>query len=247
MIPLKSNDDLQQLRKSAAILAQIMRSLRESIEVGKTTSEIDKLAEDLVRKENALPAFKGYRGYPASICISINDEVVHGIPGERRLREGDIVSLDFGVNYNGFFSDAAFTVGIGRIHPRLRKLIEVTEDSLYDGIKKAYAGNHISDISHAIQDYVERHGFSVVRQFVGHGIGTQLHEEPEIPNFGIPHKGPVLKRGMVLAIEPMVNIGTWECKITNNSWTAVTSDGLVSAHFEHTIAITDSDPEILTK
>lgn len=247
MIPLKSNDDLQQLRKSAAILAQIMRSLRESIEVGKTTSEIDKLAENLVRKENALPAFKGYRGYPASICISINDEVVHGIPGERRLREGDIVSLDFGVNYNGFFSDAAFTVGIGRIHPRLHKLIEVTENSLYDGIKKAYAGNHISDISHAIQDYVERHGFSVVRQFVGHGIGTQLHEEPEIPNFGIPHKGPVLKRGMVLAIEPMVNIGTWECKITNNGWTAVTSDGLVSAHFEHTIAITDSGPEILTK
>ncbi|MCU0652011.1 MAG: type I methionyl aminopeptidase [Candidatus Omnitrophica bacterium] len=247
MIPLKSKEDLELLRASGKILAKVMRRLRESVGVGISTSEIDKLAEDLIRQENAEAAFKGYKGYPASICASVNEEVVHGIPSERKLKEGDIFSLDIGIIYQGYFSDAAITVGVGKINPGLKKLIEATKNALSEGIKQARPKNHLGDISYAIQNYAERHGFSVVRQFVGHGIGKALHEEPEIANFGLPHSGPVLKSGMVLAIEPMVNMGTWETEILENGWTAVTVDHLPSAHFEHTIAITDNGAEILTQ
>ena len=247
MIPLKSDKDLELLRQSGKILARVMRRLGNFVDVGVATSEIDKLAEDLIRQDNALPAFKGYKGYPATICASVNEEVIHGIPGARKLEEGDIISLDLGVNYEGYFSDAAFTIGIGKISPQAKKLITVTKDALSEGIKQARPKNHLGDISYAIQNYVERNGFSVVRQFVGHGIGEDLHEEPEIPNFGLAHQGALLKSGMVFAIEPMVNMGTWETEILENGWTAVTRDRMPSAHFEHTVLITDDGAQILTQ
>ena len=234
------------IRQSGKILAKIMQKLREFIRAGISTQEIDQLAEELVCKENAIPAFKGYKGFPANICTSINEEIVHGIPGERRLENGDIISLDLGINYKGYFSDAAITLAIGGIETKTKKLIEVTKTALSEGIKQARVDNHLSDISYAIQSYVEKNGFSVVREFVGHGIGLKLHEEPEIPNFGRPQQGPILREGMVFAIEPMVNMGTWESKILDNGWTAVTKDGLVSSHFEHTVAITENGPAILT-
>ena len=246
MIPLKSEKDLAMLRKSGAILAKIMKRLQGFIKAGITTAEIDTLAEKLITEENVIPAFKGYKGFPASICTSVNEEIVHGIPGAKILKEGDIISLDLGINYQGYFSDVAITLGLGRINPKMKKLIEVTKRALAEGIKQARPENHLSDISYSIQNYVESNGFSVVRQFVGHGIGVNLHEEPEIPNFGRPHQGPVLKSGMVFAVEPMVNMGIWESVILDNGWTAVTKDGLPSAHFEHTVAITDQGPEILT-
>jgi methionyl aminopeptidase len=246
MIPLKSERDLQMLRKSGKILANAMQRLKEFIKVGVSTIEIDRLAEDLVRKQDAAPAFKGYKGFPANICTSINEEIVHGIPSERILRDGDIISLDLGVEYQGYFSDAAITLGVGRVGSKTKKLIEVTKQALACGIKQARVNNNLFDISCAIQSYAEKYGFSVVRQFVGHGIGYHLHEEPEIPNFGRSHEGAQLKSGMVFAIEPMVNMGTWECVILDNGWTAVTKDGLASAHFEHTVAITENGPEILT-
>jgi len=232
--------------ESGEILAKIMQKLREFIRAGISTQEIDQLTEELVCKENAIPAFKGYKGFPANICTSINEEIVHGIPGERRLENGDIISLDLGINYKGYFSDAAITLAIGGIETKTKKLIEVTKTALSEGIKQARIDNHLSDISYAIQSYVEKNGFSVVREFVGHGIGLKLHEEPEIPNFGRPQQGPILREGMVFAIEPMVNMGTWESKILDNGWTAVTKDGLVSSHFEHTVAITENGPAILT-
>ncbi len=247
MIPIKSEEDLRMLKRSGQILAGVLRGVKKSVRAGITTSDIDRLSEELILKEKALPAFKGYKGFPASVCVSVNEEIVHGIPGPRVLLEGDIVSVDLGVNYQGYFSDAALTLPVGRIESGKKKLIEVAEQALGIGIKQAYAGNNLSDISHSIQSFVEGHGFSVVRQFVGHGIGAALHEEPEIPNFGEAHLGPQLKSGMVLAIEPMINMGTWEARITANGWTAVTKDGLSSAHFEHTVAITDKGPVILTQ
>lgn len=246
MIPIKSEKDLRMLRRSGQILAGVMRKVKKSVRAGITTSDIDRLSEELILKEKAVPAFKGYKGFPASVCVSVNEEVVHGIPGPRVLLEGDIVSVDLGVNYQGYFSDAALTLPVGRVENGKKKLIEVAKQALDIGIKQAYAGNNLSDISHSIQSFVEGHGFSVVRQFVGHGIGAALHEEPEIPNFGKPHLGPQLKSGMVLAIEPMINMGGWETQIAANGWTAVTKDGLSSAHFEHTVAITDKGPVILT-
>ncbi|MDD2752925.1 MAG: type I methionyl aminopeptidase [Candidatus Omnitrophica bacterium] len=247
MIPLKSKADLVMLRESGRILAKILKELKSAIKPGIATQEIDKLAEDLLRREKVLAAFKGYRGFPASTCISLNEEIVHGIPGSRVIKDGDIVSLDFGLNYQGYYSDAAFTQPVGKVNGRVKKLVEVTKTALSEGIKQAVPENHLFDISYAIQNYVEKNGFSVVRQFVGHGIGRALHEEPEIPNFGMKNKGPVLKSGMVLAIEPMVNMGTWECAILENGWTAITLDKLPSAHFEHTVAVTDDGPEILTR
>ncbi len=224
-----------------------MKKIESFIRPGITTAEIDRLAEDLILKESAQPAFKGYRGFPASLCISINEEIVHGIPQqERRLQGGDIVSIDLGIKYEGYFSDAAITVGVGKINADKKKLIEVAKKALSEGIGQARVNNNLSDISYRIQSCVEKNGFAVVRQFVGHGIGYKLHEEPEIPNFGRPHQGPALKSGMVLAIEPMVNMGTWESEILDNGWTAVTKDRLPSAHFEHTVAITDKGPQILT-
>ena len=247
MIPLKSDKDLQGLRASGKILAGIMQKLREAVKAGVSTAELDQLASELMEKNSASPAFKGYKGYPANICTSINEEIVHGIPSERRLIEGDIVSLDAGINYQGYFTDAAITVPVGRVDGRVKKLIDVTREALSEGIKRARPDNQVSDISYAIQSYAERYGFSVVRDFVGHGIGSSLHEEPEIPNYGLPHRGPLLKSGMVLAIEPMVNAGTWRSSVLDNQWTAVTVDKMPSAHFEHTVAITDRGPEILTR
>jgi methionyl aminopeptidase len=247
MIPLKSEKDLEMMRQAGSILAKIMRRLQESVAVGMTTAEIDILSAELIRREQVIPAFKGYKGYPATICTSVNDEIVHGIPGQRKLKDGDIISLDLGINYQGYFSDMAITLPLGRVKAPVKKLIEVTRKSLTEGIKEAKVNNRLSDISSAVQRYVERNGFSVVRQFVGHGIGSKLHEEPEVPNFGRPHQGAILQAGMVLAIEPMVNMGSWECSITENDWTAVTNDSSLSAHFEHTVAITNSGPEILTQ
>lgn len=246
MIPLKSGEDLKKLQASGEILGRVMKSLKKFVVLGISTAEIDRIAEDLIVKEGAKPAFKGYKGFPATACISINEEIVHGIPGKRKLSEGDIVGIDLGVDYLGYFSDAAVTLTIGAVSPKVNKLVEATRQALAEGIEVAVVGKNLSDISHRIQSFVEDKGFSVVRQFVGHGIGLSLHEEPEIPNFGRPHQGPILKSGMVLAIEPMVNMGSWESEILPNGWTAVTKDGLPSAHFEHTIAITEEGPRILT-
>ena len=246
MIPLKSEKDLEYLRASGKILSLVLKEVRKIIKPGITTNEIDRLAEDLILENNAQPAFKGYKGFPASACTSTNQEIVHGIPSGRKLVEGDIVSIDLGVNFCGYFSDSAVTLAVGKIDAKIKKLIEVTKKSLELGIKEVGPGKHLSDISSAIQKYVEDNGFSVVRQFVGHGIGASLHEEPEIPNFGRPGEGPVLVEGMVLAIEPMVNMGTWEAKILSNGWTAVTKDDKPSAHFEHTVAVAKRGYEILT-
>ncbi len=246
MIPLKSKEDLDQLRRAGKITAKIIRCLRDQVKEGITTQEINDIALELMRKEKVISAFKGYKGYPAEICTSVNEEIVHGIPDERKLKEGDIISLDVGINCDGYFSDSAVTIAVGKIEPRVKKLIEVTKKALELGVKQAREDNHLFDISYAIQSYVEKNGFSVVREFVGHGVGKSLHEEPEIPNFGLPHRGPLLKSGMVLAIEPMINMGGWESKMRENYWTAVTKDGLPSAHFEHTVAITEQGPEILT-
>ncbi|HPT39289.1 MAG TPA: type I methionyl aminopeptidase [Candidatus Omnitrophota bacterium] len=247
MIFLKSPKDLIMLKRSGAILASVMQKLQVLLHPGMTTLELDLLSEELIRKEKVLPAFKGYNGFPGTACISVNEEIVHGIPGSRVISDGDIVSIDLGVNYEGFFSDMAVTLPVGKVGDDKLKLIAATKESLNLGIKQAQAGNHLTDISHSIQSFVEAQGFSVVRQFVGHGIGRALHEEPEIPNYGRPGFGPLLKNGMVLAIEPMVNLGGWECLVTGNGWTAVTKDGSVSAHFEHTVAITDNGPVVLTK
>lgn len=246
MIPIKTEKDIEMLRKSGTILAKILKKIQELIKPGITTLEIDRLAEELIAKEGGFPAFKGYKKFPSALCTSINEEIVHGIPSTRRLQEGDIISLDLGINYAGFYADAAITLPIGRVDYQKKKLIEVAKSALYEGIKQAKPENHLSDISYSIQNYVEKNGFSVVRQFVGHGIGYELHEEPEIPNFGRPYQGPLLRQGMVFAIEPMVNTGTWEAEILDNGWTAVTKDGLASAHFEHTVAITKDGPQILT-
>jgi methionyl aminopeptidase len=246
MIPLKSEKDIRMLKASGEILSRVMRELEGFAKSGVSTLEIDSLAERLIHDNGAIPAFKGYKGFPASVCTSINEEIVHGIPSERKLKDGDIIGLDLGVNFKGYFSDAAVTLPIGKVDPKKQKLIQVTKEALELGIKEARVNNHLLDISARIQAHVESHGFSVVRQFVGHGIGLSLHEEPEIPNFGKPNQGPVLKSGMVLAIEPMVNMGGWESEILANGWTAVTKDRLASAHFEHTVAITEKGPQVLT-
>ncbi|RJP28870.1 MAG: type I methionyl aminopeptidase [Candidatus Omnitrophota bacterium] len=246
MIPLKSKEDIHMMGESGKILSRIIRSLRLFVSEGMTTKEIDAYAETLIKKESVISAFKGYRGYPANICTSVNDEVVHGIPSERVLLNGDILSLDVGINYKGYFSDAALTIPIGIVSGQIKKLLEVTEKSLKIGIEKVKANNHLYDISYAIQEYVEKNGFSIVREFVGHGIGKSLHEEPEIPNFGRKGTGPLLTEGMVFAVEPMVNMGAWEVEIAPNGWTALTKDRMASAHFEHTVAITDRGTEILT-
>jgi methionyl aminopeptidase len=247
MIPVKTPAELELMRQSGRLLAEVAKKTSSSVAPGMTTAELDRLAEKLIRDAGAVPAFKGYKNYPATMCTSVNNEVIHGIPGQRRLVEGDIISLDLGLVYKKFFSDIAVTVGVGKISAEAQRLIQVTRNSLTEGIKKAKAGNRLTDISHAVQDYVEKAGFSVVRQFVGHGIGTSLHEEPEVPNFGRAGMGPQLSAGMVLAIEPMVNMGSWECEILDDGWTAVTKDGKLSAHFEHTIAVAEGGPEILTK
>ena len=246
MIIIKSSREIEQLRRPNAIVAEVLQSLRKAVLPGVTTRELDQITEDVILSKGALPAFKGYRGYPATLCASINEQVVHGIPNQRRLEEGDIVSLDVGASLNGYFGDAAITLPVGTVDPEAERLLKVTEQALTLGIEQARKGNRLFDISFAVQSWVESHGFSVVRDFVGHGIGKNLHEEPQIPNFGSPHQGPRLEEGMVFALEPMVNEGTYEVKILSDGWTVVTADRKRSAHFEHTIAVTDGDPEILT-
>jgi len=249
MIFLKSEQEINKLRKANKILAEILEKIGKvaSTSPGITTKELDKLAEKLILESGAKPAFKGYRGFPCSLCVSINEEVVHGIPNSsRKIQIGDIVSLDLGVKLDGYYGDSAITVPVGKISDEVKKLIKITKNSLYKGIKQARSGNRLSDISYAIQSYTEENGFSVVRDFTGHGIGRHLHEEPSIPNFGPPHRGIRLQKGMVLAIEPMVNMGSFKVKVLKNNWTVVTRDYKPSAHFEHTIVVTDNEPEILS-
>lgn len=247
MIILKSSQEIERMRVPCRIVAEILQLLCEKVRPGVTTLELDEFAEREAKKRASKPAFKGYCCFPYSLCCSINDQVVHGMPSNRELVDGDILSLDFGVVKNGFYGDAAVTVPVGNVGKPAIRLIEVTEASLYAAIKMAQPANKLSDISHAVQSYVEPRGFSVVRDFVGHGIGKSLHESPQIPNFGLPGRGVKLKPGMVLAIEPMINEKGYEVRVLADGWTAVTCDGGLSAHFEHTVAITSEGPEILTK
>ena len=248
IIEIKSPSQIQIMREAGRMVQELLELLKQSVKPGVATLELDELARDAVVKEGGRPAFKGYRGFPGHICASVNEEVVHGIPcAKRRLREGDIIGLDAGVIVEGYYSDAAITVPVGQISPEAADLISATQGSLAEGIAAARPGGRLSDISHAVQRAAESRGYSVVREFVGHGIGTQLHEPPQIPNYGRPGFGPELKPGMALAIEPMVNQGGPEVEILKDGWTAVTKDRKLSAHFEHTVAVTESEPEILTR
>lgn len=246
LIPIKSRHEIDCMRKSGEVLAQVVEKLKSSLKVGVTTLELDQIAEEQITRKKATPVFKGYRGFPRSICTSFNEEIVHGIPSCRRIQEGDILSIDIGLALNDWITDMAFTVCFGNVSQEIKQLVDVTQKSLDCGIRQAKAGNHLFDIGFAIQSFVEPFGFSIVRDFVGHGIGSSLHEEPEIPNFGLPKTGPVLKEGMTFAIEPMVNFGSYHTKISDDQWTVVTADGKPSAHFEHTVVVTHNGPEILT-
>lgn len=246
MIILKSDREIEKISVACRVVVGALKELKKEIKAGITTEELDKIAEEYILSKGAKPAFKGYRGYPATLCTSINEEVVHGIPSKRRLAEGDIISLDLGAIYDGYYGDAALTIGVGKISREAERLVKVTEESLYRGIEEAQPGKRLGDISWAIQSHVESAGFSVVFDFVGHGIGKNLHEEPQVPNFGVSGQGPRLKEGMVLAIEPMVNMGGAATRILDDNWTAVTKDGSLSAHSEHTVAITGKGPMILT-
>jgi methionyl aminopeptidase len=245
-IIIKSPAEIAAMRRAGSVVASILKTLSKEIRAGMTTSQLDDIAVREIARYGATPSFKGYRGFPATLCVSINEEIVHGIPGERKIREGDIVSLDFGAKVDGFHGDAALTVGVGNMSPQAKQLLDTTMGSLEAGINVARDGARLGDISAAIQYYVESRGFSVVREYTGHGIGHELHEDPQIPNFGPPGHGPVLRKGMTVAIEPMVNLGGWQTNVKNNSWTVVTADGSLSAHFEKTIAITEGAAEVLT-
>lgn len=245
-ITIKNEAQIEKMRAAGKILARLDEVLKAELRPGITTLELDRIAEEYIRSQGALPSFKGYGGFPGSICTSINEEVVHGIPGKRKLKEGDIISIDMGSYIEGFHGDCARTYGIGEISKECQRLIDVTKQSFFEGIKFAKAGNHLYEISLAIQKYVEKNGFSIVRDYVGHGIGHNLHEDPSIPNFKPMGRGPKLVKGMVLAIEPMVNLGKWQVDVLSDGWTAVTRDGLPAAHYENTVLITDGEPEILT-
>lgn len=245
-IIIKSEQEIAIMRKAGRIVATVLEVLKSKVKAGMKTEELDFIAAEEVEKLKAKPSFKGYRGFPANLCVSVNDEIVHGIPGKRVLQEGDIVSLDFGAIYMGYQGDAALTVGIGHVSLEAKQLMETTEGALMVGISVARPGARLGDISAAIQQYAESRGYSVVREYTGHGIGREMHEEPQIPNFGLSGQGPVLKKGMTLALEPMVNIGDWRTRVGDNHWTVSTADGSLSAHYEHTIAITDAEPEVLT-
>ena len=246
-IIIKSNQEIAAMRQAGRILATILETLKSQVRPGMKTKELDIITTKELEKLGAKPSFKGYHGFPANLCVSVNDEIVHGIPGERVLHQGDIVSLDFGVIFQGFQGDAAITVGIGEVNPEAEELMETTKGALEAGIRAARPGARLGDISAAIQDYAERkNGYRVVREYTGHGIGREMHEEPQIPNFGSPGSGPVLKKGMTLALEPMVNAGSCGTRLADDHWTVLTADGKLSAHFEHTIAITDGEPEVLT-
>jgi methionyl aminopeptidase len=245
MIILKTLDEIAVMAKASRVVAEALAVLKDAVKSGVTTDELDRLAESEIRARGAMPAFKGYRNYPKTLCASVNEQVVHGIPSKRVLKEGDIVGLDLGAIVGGFYGDSAVTVGVGRIDEKTAALVRVTEESLSLAIEQAQVGNRLSDISHAVQRHVEAAGYSVVTEFVGHGIGRQLHEEPQVPNYGKPGQGPRLQAGMVLAIEPMVNMGGSAVRVLDDRWTAVTVDGSLSAHFEHTIAIQPSGPAIV--
>ncbi|MGI6145186.1 MAG: type I methionyl aminopeptidase [Clostridia bacterium] len=247
MIILKSDRELQYMYEAGQIVAKTHQEIAKAVKPGVTTLELDRIAEDFIIKCQAKPTFKNYYGFTGSICTSINEQVVHGIPSLRQLKVGDIISIDIGATLNGYVGDAAVTLPVGEIDEEAQRLIAVTKNSLAEGIKKAVVNNRLSDISHAIQTYVESHGYSVVRDFVGHGVGKDMHEAPEIPNYGPPGRGPRLRKGMVLAIEPMVNVGTHEVETLLDNWTVVTKDKKLSAHFEHSVAITDDGPWILTE
>jgi methionyl aminopeptidase len=247
MILLKSLQEIARMEVANRIVAEILEGVKEKVQPGIETRELDELAEDMCRQRRVKPAFKGYRGYPRSICVSVNEEVVHGIPGARCLKAGDVVSLDFGVKYEGFYGDAAITVGVGEVGEKARALIAATEESLYAGIAQVKAGKRLSDVSHAVQTVVEGAGFGVIREFVGHGIGRSLHEDPQIPNFGPPDRGPTMQVGMTFAIEPMTSMGSWQIRILQDGWTAITQDGSCAAHFEHSVALTENGVLILSR
>jgi len=247
VIECRSTAELDRMREAGRLVAEVLAELSAHVAPGVSTADLDALAEKRITQAGATPAFKGYHGYPASICASINEEVIHGIPsGRRALREGDIVSIDVGASLGGYFGDSAVTLAVGQVSEQAATLLRVTEEALYKAIERARAGNRVSDIGHAVQQHVEAYGFSVVREFVGHGIGQRMHEEPQVPNYGEPGHGPRLSEGMVLAIEPMVNAGKPAVKVLGDGWTAVTRDGSLSAHFEHTVAVTAREPWILT-
>jgi len=245
-IIIKSDEEIAAMRQAGKIAATVLEMLKLQVRPGMKTKELDIIAARELERLGAKPSFKGYQGFPANLCVSVNGEIVHGIPGERVLDEGDIVSLDIGAIFMGFHGDAAVTIGVSQISPQARQLIETTEGALKAGVAAAHPGARLGDISTAIQQYAESRGYSVVREYTGHGIGREMHEEPQIPNFGLPGMGPMLKKGMTLALEPMVNTGDWRTRLGDNCWTVLTADGGLSAHFEHTIAITDGEPEVLT-
>ncbi|MGH9737118.1 MAG: type I methionyl aminopeptidase [Candidatus Acidiferrales bacterium] len=248
MVVCKSAAELEKMHRSGLIVWGALETMRAMVQPGISTKELDRFAEAYTVEHHAKPAFKGYRGYPGSVCTSINQEVVHGIPSaSRKLREGDILSMDFGVELDGYFGDAALTVPVGRISPEREMLLRVTRESLERAIEKVRPGNRLGDVSAAVQQWVEKHGYSVVREFVGHGIGTKMHEEPQVPNYGPAGQGPKLQEGLVIAIEPMVNVGAPAVRVLSDDWTAVTADGSDSAHFEHTVAVTKDGPWILTR
>lgn len=246
MIILKSAREIALMREAGRIVAHVHEELRKAVRPGATTRELDQLAESLIRRAGGVPTFKGYHGFPGSICASVNEQVVHGIPGDRKLVEGDIIAIDLGVTYKGYVGDSAYTWPVGEVSDEARLLLQVTQASLGKAIEQCLAGKTLGDLGHAVQSYVEANGFGVVRDYVGHGIGASMHEDPQVPNHGRPGSGVPLRSGMVLAIEPMVNAGTHQVKVLKDDWTVVTLDGKYSAHFEHTVAITDNGPEILT-
>ena len=247
MIICKTQREIDIMRQAGRIVALTRLELKKHIKPGITTKELDTIAEEFIRSQNAIPSFKGYGGFPGSICASINEELVHGIPSEKALKDGDIISIDIGAKYNGYHGDSAWSFPVGSISEEAQKLLTVTEESLFEGLKQAKSGNRLYDISHAIQMHVENNGFSIVEEYVGHGIGQELHEDPPIPNYGLLHRGPLLKEGMTLAIEPMVNQGKRFIRVLPDNWTVVTADNKLCAHFEHTIVITDNGYEILTQ
>ncbi len=247
MIILKSPEEIEYLAAANQVVGEVLALLKEQVKAGMTTDDLDRLANEGIRKRGAIPTFIGYRGYPKSLCTSINEEVVHGIPGSKRLNEGDIIGIDCGATYKGFVGDSAVTVAIGKVSDEASRLIRVTEECLNLGIEQIRAGNRIGDIGHAVQVHAESHGYAVVRDFVGHGIGRQMHEEPQVPNYGKPGTGPRIKVGMVLAVEPMINQGTYEVEVLADQWTVVTKDRQLSAHFEHSIACTENGPRVLSR
>ena len=247
MIVLKSQQEIAYMREAGRIVAETLELIRQAVKPDVTTQELDRIADEYIRERGAIPAFKGYNGFPGSICASVNEEVVHGIPGPRKLKNGDIISVDIGTLINGLDGAAAMTFPVGEVAPEVAQLLKVTEESLYKGIAQAVADQRLYDISHAVQIHAEEFGYGVVRDYVGHGIGRKMHEDPQIPNYNAPGRGPRLKPGMTLAIEPMINMGTYEVKTLRDNWTVITRDKKWSAHFEHTIAVTDGEPEILTR